>query len=194
MRLSKIYTKKGDGGTTQLATAETVRKDCIRIEAYGSVDELNSFMGLWADTLAQIDAAELVAQIIEVQHRLFDIGGELSFPPGKYDEKTYGGVSEENITQLEAEIDTWNSELAPLKNFVLPGGHLGNSTAHVCRTICRRSERLVVTLASEEAVRSEIIKYLNRLSDWLFVASRHVSKLTNTEEILWGQKRKNKQP
>ncbi len=193
MRLTKIYTKKGDKGTTQLAHGESIPKNHPRIEAYGTVDELNSFLGVFKDQLRRDDATgslqDLVGQILTVQNEMHDLGGELATlsPTQIHPRQTI--VKQEQIERLEAEIDVYNQELTPLANFVLPGGHLGNSWGHVCRTVCRRAERLVFTLSQNAEVRPEVITYLNRLSDWLFVVSRIVSKRLGIPEVLWNQHR-----
>ena len=191
MRLSKIYTKTGDSGTTSLASGERLAKNHIRIESYGTVDELNSFVGLWSDTLNQINLKnDLQEKIFKIQNELFDVGGELATPEKFLDISRQQVVTLESITRLEDEIDEWNKTLPPLANFVLPGGHSLNSLAHVCRTICRRAERHLVTLANSESIRPELIVYLNRLSDWFFVASRHVSQILSIPEVIWQQNKK----
>jgi cob(I)alamin adenosyltransferase len=194
MRLTKIYTKIGDKGTTMLATGAMVDKDCVRIEAYGTVDELNSWVGLLRDSLLDTgspDVTQLVQSLLKVQNELFDVGGELSVPAEVLDTSRQQVVGPEAILRLEREIDEWNETLEPLKNFVLPGGHRANSVAHLARTVCRRAERRVVAMARTEVVRDDVRIYLNRLSDWLFVVSRILSKTFGALEILWKQKGKN---
>lgn len=188
MRLSKIYTRSGDKGTTKLADGSDLLKCHERIEAYGTVDELNSFVARLRDSIA--DTQELIqmdAQLIKIQNELFDIGGELA-SPAELVAKLRCVVSEKSTTRLEAEIDAMNDSLAPLKNFVLPGGHPANTAAHICRTVCRRAERRVLALSRTEDIRPQLLRYLNRLSDWLFVASRHASQKLNVDEILWDQR------
>lgn len=198
MRLTKIYTKKGDKGSTQLAHGEVVAKNSPRIEAYGTVDELNSFLGVLKDQLRRDDSKgdlqDLVDRILKIQNEMHDIGGELATlsPTQIHPRQTI--VKKETIERLETEIDNFNLELAPLANFVLPGGHLCNSWGHVCRTICRRAERLVYTLSQTSEVRPEVIAYLNRLSDWLFVTSRIISKRLGVLEVLWNQQDRPKSP
>ena len=194
MRLTKIYTKVGDKGTTLLASGEKVAKDSPRIECYGTVDELNSFLGLLRDTLADLrdsegatDFTALCGQLAEIQNETFDLGGELATPAAVLDVKKQQVVTHASITRLEREMDAYNESLPPLANFVIPGGHRGNSLAHVCRTVCRRAERLIVALAKTEEIREEPRIYLNRLSDWLFVISRVVSQQLGTPEVLWRQ-------
>ncbi len=177
-----------------LATGAMVDKDCVRIEAYGTVDELNSWVGLLRDSLLETESSEvtlLVQSLLKVQNELFDVGGELSVPTEALDTSRQQVVGPESIQRLEREIDEWNEELEPLKNFVLPGGHRTNSVAHLARTVCRRAERRVVAMARTEAVRDDVRIYLNRLSDWLFVISRILSKSLGAPEILWKQKGKN---
>ncbi len=189
MRLTKIYTKVGDKGQTMLASGQKVPKDSLRIETYGTVDELNAFLGVLRDHLAA-DAnkfKDLIDRIAAVQNETFDLGGELSMPPEKLDPTKQQVVTAASITRLENEIDEYNDKLPPLANFVLPGGHPANSAAHVCRTVCRRAERLVVHLSREESVRDDARIYLNRLSDWLFVASREISRRLDVAEVLWKQ-------
>ncbi len=195
MRLSKIYTKTGDSGTTSLASGDRLAKNHIRIESYGTVDELNSFVGLWSDVVKNSDLSgpwkeELCSKIFTIQNELFDVGGELATPEKVLDITRQQVVKMDAVLRLEKEIDQWNESLKPLTNFVLPGGVDLNSYAHVCRTVCRRAERHLVTLASLEPIRSELIIYLNRLSDWFFVASRHVSQKLSIPEIVWQQNKK----
>ncbi|RYZ59685.1 MAG: cob(I)yrinic acid a,c-diamide adenosyltransferase [Proteobacteria bacterium] len=193
MRLSKIYTKTGDQGGTMLATGEKISKTALRIEAYGTVDELNSCVGLLRDHM-QADPGLLKSwiftSIARIQNELFDLGGELATPSSALNLAKQKVVDQGDIKQLEQEIDSCNESLPPLANFVLPGGHLCNSSAHLARTVCRRAEREVVRLRAEEKdVRVETQIYLNRLSDWLFVISRALSKELNVPEILWDQRK-----
>jgi cob(I)alamin adenosyltransferase len=189
MRLTRIYTKVGDKGQTLLATGEKVPKDSARIEAYGTVDELNSFLGLWRDTLAESAGAfaDLIQQLAKIQNEMHDLGGELATPLAALNVQRQQVVTAASAERLEHEMDAYNETLPPLANFVLPGGHRANSLAHVCRTVCRRAERCVVALARTDEVRDEARVYLNRLSDWLFVAGRVVSKRLGCPEVLWHQ-------
>ncbi len=193
MRLDKIYTKIGDGGTTLLANGEKIHKSAQRIEAYGAIDELNSFVGLLVDELASQAKNDDISQIIKscvlIQNELFDLGGELATPAKalKLDLQKVVGPAE--ISRLELEMDKWTSSLPPLQNFVLPGGCKANSLAHVCRTVARRAEREIVRLAAEDEIRTDCQIYVNRLSDWFFLASRSMSKISGTPEELWKQKR-----
>ena len=193
MRLTKIYTKVGDQGSTMLASGELVPKDSLRIETYGTVDELNAFLGLWRDTLIDTDSvlfADLAVLIALIQNEMHDLGGELATPLAVLDTTKQQVVGAVEITRLENEIDLFNTNLHPLKNFVLPGGHRANSMAHICRTVCRRAERLLVALTRIEPIRDEARIYLNRLSDWIFVVGREVSRRLNSPEVLWGQRGK----
>lgn len=194
MRLTKIYTKVGDKGSTMLASGERVPKDSLRIETYGTIDELNSFLGLWRDTLLESDAVlfdDLALGIARIQNEMHDLGGELATPAKVLDTSRQQVVTATSVERLEHEIDEYNAKLPPLTNFVLPGGHRANSLAHVCRTVCRRAERHIVALAREEEIREDARIYLNRLSDWLFVAGREVSRRLGRPEVLWKQKGKN---
>lgn len=178
-RLSKIYTRTGDDGTTGLGVKGRVAKDSARITAIGSVDELNSYIGL----LIAEGGPELIGKILhEVQHRLFDLGGELCMPGEKF-------VHKEQIEWLEKALDKLNEDLPPLEDFILPGGGKAASVCHVARTVCRRAERSVVTLASEEEVEAECRGYLNRLSDLLFVMARILAREANGTEVLWQHQR-----
>ncbi len=192
MRLSKIYTKTGDEGNTKLASGETVPKSHLRIESYGTIDELNSIVGILLEQIKlnekslAVSAIEDQKELTWIQNCLFDIGGELSFSP----EKVFPQVcviSSKHILRLEEGIDQMNKDLPALKNFVLPGGHLINAYAHLARTVTRRAERNLVLMKQSDEVRSELLIYLNRLSDWFFVFGRVLSKKLNAEEKLWQQ-------
>jgi cob(I)alamin adenosyltransferase len=177
----KIYTRKGDDGTTSLLGGTRVAKHDLRIEAYGTVDELNSFLGLLGDQ-AGIEA--FLPLIRRVQDRLFVIGSGLANDPetSRYQPPQ---LAEEDIAALEASMDEMDAQLPELRNFVLPGGHPANSLAHVCRTVCRRAERRTTELALNQPVDALVIRYLNRLSDWFFVLARYASFRTGTDEIRW---------
>ncbi len=186
-----IYTKTGDKGTTHLASGEVVAKSSVRIDTYGSIDELNAYSGLLRDVLVFADEEQfdtLISQLKEIQNDLFDVCSELAIAGEETGEIQI--VTKESVKRLESEIDKYNEGLPTLKNFVIPGGHVGNSYAHVVRTISRRAERLVVKLSEEEPVRAEVLMYVNRLSDWFFVASRVISKTLNCSEILWNKRAK----
>jgi cob(I)alamin adenosyltransferase len=183
LALNRIYTKTGDQGQTHLAGGQRVSKDSARIECYGTVDELNAFIGM-----AAVSAAECVPALVpilrRVQHELFNLGSILATQPQDVHPKQ-ARVTEAEIHQLEIEIDRMNEDLAPLRSFVLPGGTRLNTELHACRTICRRAERLAVTLAREEPIPPETVQYLNRLSDALFVWSRWVNHVLGVPEVLW---------
>ncbi len=183
LALNRIYTKTGDQGQTHLAGGQSVPKDALRIECYGTVDELNAFVGM-----ACISAGESVPEIAtilrRVQHELFNLGSILATKPEDVHPKQ-ARITDAEIRQLEIEIDRMNADLAPLRSFVLPGGTRLNTELHVCRTVCRRAERLAVGLAREEQIPPEIIQYLNRLSDAFFVWSRWVNHSLGVPEILW---------
>ncbi|MDS4026577.1 MAG: cob(I)yrinic acid a,c-diamide adenosyltransferase [Candidatus Contendobacter sp.] len=174
-RLSKIYTRTGDGGTTGLGNGERVAKDCPRIEAIGAVDELNCAIGR---VLAHDLREEIRGCLQEAQHKLFDLGGELSIPG-------YQAVREEEVARLEAVLNEFNAQLPPLKEFILPGGGRAAADCHMARAICRRAERRVVALAREEAVGDAVRIYLNRLSDLLFVLCRIMARDDGGVEVSW---------
>lgn len=191
IRLSKIYTKVGDKGSTLIATGEKLLKSNIRIEAYGTVDELNAVVGLLRDTIEPDErSSDLGKSLIKIQNELFDIGGELSVPLDVLNVNVQQVVSMADVERLEREMDIFNENLPPLENFVLPGGHIANSTCHLARTVCRRAERAVVRMSEQDAVRDEVRIYLNRLSDWLFVLSRELSRRFGVPEAMWAQNRK----
>jgi cob(I)alamin adenosyltransferase len=180
---SKIYTKTGDLGTTSLIGGTKVPKSHLRIESYGTVDELNSYIGLVSDHLAD-DNSKIVLK--EVQDRLFTIGSSLACDPDKEPLMKMPDLKESDVEFLEKEIDHMNEVLAPMKFFVLPGGHVAISTAHVARCVCRRSERLCVNMQEHDLfVDPLVIKYINRLSDYLFVLSRYIGHLLGVTEIPW---------
>jgi len=181
--LNRIYTRTGDRGETALSNGERVPKHALRVEAYGSVDELNATLGL-----ARLHAEGHIAQRIAViQNDLFDLGADLSRPRMEEDASAPYPVLriiESQVTRLEAEIDGMNADLAPLRSFILPGGSALAAHLHLCRTVARRAERAAVALAASEDANPEAVKYLNRLSDWLFVAGR-VANANGTDDILW---------
>ena len=174
-RLSKIYTRTGDDGTTGLADGTRVDKDSPRVEAYGAVDELNSIIGM---VLAYDLPKPVRSCLIDVQHDLFDLGGEFSVPG-------YQAIKHGYVTRLETLLDGFNAELPSLKEFILPAGGHATSTTHLARTVCRRAERRATTLAREEEINPVAIHYLNRLSDLLFVIARVLARFENGAEILW---------
>jgi cob(I)alamin adenosyltransferase len=174
-RLSKIYTRTGDKGVTGLGDGARVDKDSLRVEAYGTVDELNSAVGL-------VLAAELPEAVrnclTRIQHELFDLGGELCMPGVTL-------IPDQYVDTLESDLDRFNDELPPLKDFILPGGSEAAARCHLARTVARRAERRVVSLAHSEAVNDATIRYLNRLSDLLFVVARVLARHEGGSEVLW---------
>lgn len=180
----KIYTKGGDTGETSLFGGKRVPKDELRIEAYGTSDELNSFLG-WLRT--EIDDEKIIEDIIEIQDRIFTLGSHLAADPDKPKLKL-PPLEEKDVEMLEKRIDQMDSELEPLQTFILPGGNQVTSLCHVCRTITRRCERRTVSLSKVADVNPLIIRYLNRLSDYLFVASRYLGMRSNANEIPWNPK------
>lgn len=191
--LSRIYTRTGDNGTTRLVGGQEVDKDSLRIEAYGTVDELNAVLGVArmelthpsdGTTIAEADRARLDAWLLDVQQELFDLGSDLAtLLPDRWVGQPL--VVADDVTALEAFIDRENADLGTLKSFVLPGGTRLNAHLHVARTVCRRAERRAIALGHQEAIGSEVVPYLNRLSDALFVLSRRVSQLAGIPEVLW---------
>ena len=181
--LNRIYTKTGDQGQTGLAGGQRVAKDSLRIECYGTVDELNAFVGM-AGVSASDAVPELAAILRRVQHELFNLGSILATQPQDVHPKQ-ARITSAEIEQLEKEIDRMNADLPKLRSFVLPGGSRLNTELHACRTICRRAERIAVSLAREEEIPPEVIQYLNRLSDALFVWSRWANHVAGIPEVLW---------
>jgi cob(I)alamin adenosyltransferase len=187
--LNRIYTKTGDTGETKLVGGQKVPKDDLRIECYGTVDELNSFVGLARTSLesfspAAVPLARLAEILKRVQHELFNLGSILATVPKDVHPKQ-PRITEVEVEQLEKEIDEANDHLEPLRSFVLPGGSRVDAELHVCRTICRRAERLLVALAHDTVVPDETLQYLNRLSDAFFVWSRLVNHVMQKSELLW---------
>lgn len=178
----KIYTKTGDKGQTSLIGGTRVSKANTRIEAYGTVDELNSYIGLVRDQAVNSPRRDLLK---EIQDRLFTIGSQLATDPAKTGKKILPDLLDSDVTLLEAEMDKMDTELPELRHFVLPGGHQAVSFCHLARTVCRRAERLVIALNDIEPVEDLVVKYLNRLSDYLFVLSRKMAQELNAEEVKW---------
>ena len=176
-RLTKIYTRTGDAGSTGLADGTRVEKDAPRIEAIGAVDELNSALGvLLAETLPD----PVRSCLADAQHDLFDLGGELAVPG-------HAIVAKSHVARLERELDRFNADLPPLKEFVLPGGTRAAALAHSARTVCRRAERRLVTLSRKQRVAPALLAYLNRLSDLLFVVARSLNSAAGGKDVLWQQ-------
>jgi cob(I)alamin adenosyltransferase len=175
-RLSKIYTRTGDDGSTGLGDGSRTDKDSARVEAYGTVDELNSAIGVVLAARGLPKTAQNC--LTEVQHDLFDLGGELCIPGHR-------AITDEFVTRLEVELDAFNEHLPSLREFILPGGGPAAGACHLARTICRRAERRVRTLMRSEAVAPEVLRYLNRLSDLLFVLARVLARHERGSEVLW---------
>lgn len=191
LAINRVYTRKGDRGETRLVGGQKVAKDALRIEAYGTVDELNSYIGLARQTIVDHhfdQLSEMAETLIRVQHDLFNLGSILACLPEDVVPQM-PRVSEEDIFALEQSIDYYNEDLDPLRSFVLPGGARINAELHVCRTVCRRAERLVVALSANEDVDQEAIGYLNRLSDAFFVWSRAATHAIDADEVLWDPNR-----
>ncbi|GLQ47229.1 ATP--cobalamin adenosyltransferase [Dyella lipolytica] len=182
-RLSKIYTRTGDDGSTGLGDGSRVAKDSLRVAAYGTVDELNSTVGM---VLACDGVDDAVRETLtQVQHELFDLGGELCIPG-------MAMIDDADITRLEQSLDGFNEPLPPLKDFILPGGGMAASCCHLARTVCRRAEREVIALGRVEPIRPQTHHYLNRLSDLLFVLCRVLARSSGHGEVLWEHERRRK--
>jgi cob(I)alamin adenosyltransferase len=189
LAINRVYTRRGDAGETALVGGQRLPKDDLRIEAYGTIDELNSFIGLARESAIELSSqaqalGELASILRRVQHELFNAGSVLATLPEDLHPKQPRVTGAEAI-QLEHEIDRMNEHLEPLRSFVLPGGSRLNAELHICRTVCRRAERICVTLARKEAVDGDVVRYLNRLSDALFVWSRWASRQLGAAENLW---------
>ena len=184
LALNRIYTKTGDQGETGLVGGQRVSKDAQRIEVFGTVDELNAFVGLVRISAADHKLVELELIFERIQHELFNLGSVLATMPQDL-HPNQPRITQETIDQLEREIDLYNANLSPLRSFVLPGGTRICAELHVCRTICRRAERSLVTLSHNEEIPLEAMLYLNRLSDAMFVWSRWVNQALGEEEALW---------
>ena len=179
-RLSKIYTRTGDDGTTGLGDGSRVAKDSLRVEAYGTVAEANSCIGL---VLASEVPEDVRTLLTSVQHQMFDLGGELCIPG-------HAAIDDEDVERLEQHLDRYNDDLPPLKDFILPGGGEAAARCHIARTVVRRAERETVALSRVETVRPQAIRYLNRLSDLLFVLSRVLARSSGHGEVLWNHERR----
>ena len=189
LAINRVYTRQGDGGDTGLVGGQRVHKDSLRIEAYGTVDELNSVLGLARATTSQLAVQEprlaiLAAILLRVQHELFNLGSILATLPEDVHPRQ-PRVTDREIAQLETEMDAMNEDLPPLRSFVLPGGSRIDAELHLGRTVCRRAERITIALSRSESVPPETIRYLNRLSDSLFVWSRWAGHLSGAPETLW---------
>jgi len=179
-RLSKIYTRTGDDGTTGLGDGSRTAKDSARVEAYGTVDEANSTIGVVLSHASVPDSVR--SSLTEVQHDLFELGGELCIPG-------HSAITDAAVGRLEQDLDTHNKDLPTLADFILPGGGPAAAACHLARTIVRRAERRTKTLADAETVRGEALRYLNRLSDLLFVYARIIARAESGQEVLWNRKR-----
>ena len=184
-RLTKIYTRTGDDGSTALGSRQRVPKDSPRVRAYGAVDEVNSFLGM---ALAQGLSPRLAQTLPTIQNELFHLGAELSYPPEEGQPASIPQIEARHIKAQEELIDELNAEVGPLQNFILPGGSPGAAALQVARAVCRRAERRLVTLAGQEAVRPEALAYLNRLSDMLFVMARYENRQRGIKEPLWNSR------
>jgi len=178
-RLSKIYTRTGDSGTTGLGDGSRTDKDSLRVEACGTVDELNSIIGLLTSYKLPDDLAR---ELIEIEHDLFDVGGELSIPG-------HSVITDKQVERIEHCLDSLNADLEPLKEFILPGGSAAAAVCHLARTVCRRAERRVVSLARKENINATCLCYLNRLSDLLFVMARALNHASGRPDVLWQRER-----
>ena len=178
-RLSKIATRTGDKGTTGLGDGSRVDKDSVRVQALGDVDELNSFVGL---LLCEDMPADLREELVSIQHDLFDLGGELCIPG-------YQLIKDSHVLRLDELLEKYNSTLTPLKDFILPAGSRAASIAHLCRTVCRRAERSIVTLGKAETINEHPRQYVNRLSDLMFVLSRVLNRHAGGSDVLWQKDR-----
>ncbi|ATD67022.1 MULTISPECIES: cob(I)yrinic acid a,c-diamide adenosyltransferase [Luteimonas] len=179
-RLSRIYTRTGDDGSTGLGDGARVGKDSLRVAAYGTVDEANSTLGL---LLAAEVPDDIRSLLTTVQHQLFDLGGELCIPG-------HAAIEDADIERLEQQLDRYNDDLPPLKDFILPGGGEAAARCHIARTVVRRAEREAVALARAEDVRPQAVRYLNRLSDLLFVLARVLARASGHGEVLWNHERR----
>ncbi|NPA35277.1 MAG: cob(I)yrinic acid a,c-diamide adenosyltransferase [Chlorobi bacterium] len=185
MKKSSVYTKTGDKGTTGLIGGTRVPKNDIRLEAYGTIDELNSWMGVLR---SYIEEKEITDMVISIQNQLFNIGSYLATDDNASDFRANIKFDEAGITRLEKMMDKMEEKLPPLTGFILPGGHQATGFCHVARTVCRRAERKVTELSEQYEINDWIIRYINRLSDFLFVLSRHLSNYFNVNEIRWNSK------
>jgi len=181
-RITKVYTRKGDDGTTRLGGGQSVGKDAPRIEAYGTVDELNSVIGV---ALSHGLDPRIDRELRRIQNELFHLGSDLCFVESDKKQRPVPTVEERHVEALEKLMDDLGAELGPLENFILPGGSPGAARLHVARTVCRRAERLVVALAALEPVHPPVIRYLNRLSDALFVMARYENHREGVPDITW---------
>lgn len=184
----KIYTKTGDKGKTSLVGGFRVNKSDLRLDAYGTVDELNSRISLLISLLKEVEdqfSSEVFKQLNLIQNELFIVGADLAAPLNEKRTENIQRIEEESTIRLETEIDIMANDLMPIKNFILPGGSKISANIHIARTVCRRAERMVVKLSDHASVNEQTIIYLNRLSDWLFTLARYVNKTLNIEDTIW---------
>lgn len=182
----KIYTKTGDKGETSLFGGERVQKNNLRINAYGTIDELNAFIGL---AITEIKSEEVKNVLVDLQNKLFVVGSDLATPETEKNQKlNISRTSKDYITKAESDIDTFTDKLDELRNFILPGGSKGSALLHVCRTISRRAEREIVALKNSEFLNDNILVFMNRISDLFFVLSRYENKVSNHPDIIWNPK------
>lgn len=184
VKINKIYTRTGDKGETGLVGGKRIKKDALRVHAYGDIDELNSWLGLIRTNAEKAKHGALVSQLAQIQNELFDLGSELATPPGE----SYPGmvtIQNEQVIRLEKWIDQAVGALPELTSFVLPGGTELNSQLHIARTVCRRAERNIITLAASEKVSDSVLAYVNRLSDLLFALARAEAHSAGAQEFLW---------
>lgn len=179
-RVSKVYTRTGDDGSTGLGDGNRIAKNALRVEVMGAADELNCHVGMLIELLDSND--EMVGILRRIQHHLFDLGGEFAIPGTTV-------ICKDHINWLESVLDQYNEDLPYLKNFILPGGTLAAAQCHLARSVCRRAERVVVALGQEDSINTASRHYLNRLSDLLFVVARVLARREGSEEILWDQKK-----
>lgn len=179
----KIYTKTGDNGTTGLFGGERVPKDSLRIEAYGTIDELNSFIGL---SILEVQSLEVKNLLVKIQNQLFIAGSDLAAPDTEENKKyNIPRITSDFYIEIEKQIDYFDSKLIPLKNFILPGGSRGAALLHICRTVCRRAERQIVTLKNTVNIGENILIFMNRISDLLFILARYENSFSNIKDSKW---------
>ena len=182
----KIYTKGGDTGKTSLIGRSEVLKNALRVSAYGDIDELNSVVGLLASSLDP-ESKEIMQLLQQLQNRLFDLGSELASANDENIRKLPRVINLKDIESLELNIDDWEKDLEPLKNFILPGGSTSASFSHLARTVTRRAERSIVALSQVEPIRPEVIQFINRLSDWFFILARLLNRRAHVDDIKWSK-------